>query len=253
MLVCAGLERSMGGNRVLDGTELTVGHEEIVAVLGPSGSGKSTLLRAIAGLEPLDAGTVTWDGEDITDMPVHERDFGLVFQSYALFPHRTVAQNVGFGLKVRGANPTEVDTRVEEALRRVGLAGFGDRRIQGLSGGEQQRVAVARTMITGPRLVMLDEPLGALDRQLRARLLDDTHRLLRETHSAAIYVTHDHEEAQQVADRLALMRAGRIVQTGTAVEIARDPVEPWVADFMGGDVGNEPRPEGEVRTGSGDR
>ncbi len=233
MLECQKLVRTIGGTTVLAGVDLVVGSSEIVAILGPSGSGKSTLLRAIAGLEPLDSGTIRWDGDDITGVPVHERGFGLMFQSYALFPHKTVSENVGFGLRMQGVDGEEFATKVANALEAVGLGGFGDRRTQGLSGGEQQRVALARTMITAPRLVMLDEPLGALDRQLRARLLDDTRRVLRESDCAAIYVTHDHEEAEEIADRLAVMRAGEIVQTGTASEIAAAPADHWVREFMG--------------------
>ncbi len=233
MLQTTGLVKRFDGVEALAGVDLTVGDGEVVAVLGPSGSGKSTLLRVVAGLERPDAGRVLWNGEDVTDVPPHLRRFGLMFQSYALFPHLTVAGNVAFGLRMMGLSPDEVARRTEEALRWVDLDGFGDRPVEGLSGGEQQRVALARTLAPEPRLVMLDEPLGALDRNLRERLVVDTRRLLRERGATALYVTHDHAEADAVADRVAIMRNGRICQTGALEEIRRDPADDWVADFVG--------------------
>ncbi len=233
MLQTTGLVKRFDGVEALAGVDLTVGDGEVVAVLGPSGSGKSTLLRVVAGLERPDAGRVLWNGEDVTDVPPHLRRFGLMFQSYALFPHLTVAGNVAFGLRMMGLSPDEVARRTEEALRWVDLDGFGDRPVEGLSGGEQQRVALARTLAPEPRLVMLDEPLGALDRNLRERLVVDTRRLLRERGATALYVTHDHAEADAVADRVAIMRNGRICQTGALEEIRRDPGDDWVADFVG--------------------
>lgn len=233
MLTTEGLVKRFDGVAALDGVDLDVGDGEIVAVLGPSGSGKSTLLRVIAGLERPDAGRVRWDGEDVTDLPPHLRRFGLMFQSYALFPHLSVGENVAFGLRMLGLPPAEVRRRTEEALRWVDLDGFAARPVEGLSGGEQQRVALARTLAPEPRLVMLDEPLGALDRNLRERLVVDTRRLLRERGATALYVTHDHGEAEAVADRVAIMHAGRIVQTGTLAEIRTAPADDWVADFVG--------------------
>ncbi len=233
MLQTTGLVKRFDGIEALAGVDLTVGDGEVVAVLGPSGSGKSTLLRVVAGLERPDAGRVLWNGEDVTDVPPHLRRFGLMFQSYALFPHLTVAGNVAFGLRMMGLSPDEVARRTEEALRWVDLDGFGDRPVEGLSGGEQQRVALARTLAPEPRLVMLDEPLGALDRNLRERLVVDTRRLLRERGATALYVTHDHAEADAVADRVAIMRDGRICQTGALEEIRREPADDWVADFVG--------------------
>ncbi len=233
MLQTTGLVKRFDGVEALAGVDLTVGDGEVVAVLGPSGSGKSTLLRVVAGLERPDAGRVLWNGEDVTDVPPHLRRFGLMFQSYALFPHLTVAGNVAFGLRMMGLSPDEVARRTEEALRWVDLDGFGDRPVEGLSGGEQQRVALARTLAPEPRLVMLDEPLGALDRNLRERLVVDTRRLLRERGATALYVTHDHAEADAVADRVAIMRDGQICQTGALEEIRRDPADDWVADFVG--------------------
>lgn len=230
MLECRQLTKRFGRRSALDRLDLTVATGEILAVLGPSGSGKSTLLRSIAGLEDLDAGSVWWDGEDVTTKPVHQRGFGLMFQSYALFPHMTVGENVGFGLRMQGAE--DVAERVGEALAWVGMAGFTDRSIEGLSGGEQQRVALARSLAPRPLMVMLDEPLGALDRMLRRRLLRETEEILRATGTTTIYVTHDHEEAGALADRIAVLREGRIVQTGTLEELAARPADPWVAEFV---------------------
>ncbi len=233
MLQTVGLVKRFDGVAALDGVDLDVADGEIVAVLGPSGSGKSTLLRVIAGLERPDAGRVLWDGEDVTDLAPHLRRFGLMFQSYALFPHLSVGGNVAFGLRMLGLAPDEVRRRTEEALAWVDLSGFADRPVEGLSGGEQQRVALARTLAPEPRLVMLDEPLGALDRNLRERLVVDTRRLLRERGATALYVTHDHGEAEAVADWVAIMHAGRIVQTGTLDAIRRHPTDEWVATFVG--------------------
>lgn len=217
----------------LGSVDLTVEGGELVGVLGPSGCGKTTLLRVIAGLEAPDAGKVLWDGSDLGDVPAHERRFGLMFQSYALFPHKTVGGNVAFGLRMLGLDRGEVDRRVEQALAWVGLESFARRSVEGLSGGEQQRVALARTMAPEPRLVMLDEPVGALDRRLRERLVAEIGELLRGRGATALYVTHDHEEAETVADRVAVMRAGRVVQTGPLAQIRSRPHDDWVAEFVG--------------------
>jgi thiamine transport system ATP-binding protein len=187
---------------VLDGADLTVGSGEIVGLLGPSGSGKSTLLRVVAGLLPPDGGRVRWDGEDITTVPTHRRRFGLVFQDHQLFPHRDVARNVGFGLKVAGRPKAEIRTRVAELLHLVGLDGFEHRSVTELSGGEAQRVALARALAPDPRLLLLDEPLGALDRELHDRLAVDLRHLLRELGTAGLHVTHDPDEAAMVGDRV---------------------------------------------------
>lgn len=224
---------SLGGKEIIEDVDLVVADGETVGVLGPSGSGKSTLLRAIAGLVPLDGGAVFWNGKDMTAVPTHLRGIGLMFQGYALFPHMDVAHNVGFGLRMAGADPGELESAVEAALDRVGLARFGERSVADLSGGEKQRVALARTMAPGPALVMLDEPLGALDRALRERLLDETRQLLREGRVTALVVTHDREEAVQLSDRLALMRDGHIIQTGTLEEILAEPADDWVKRFLG--------------------
>jgi len=187
---------------VLDGASLTVGSGEIVALLGPSGSGKSTLLRVIAGLLPPDEGRVLWDGDDITAVPAHRRRIGLVFQDHQLFPHRDVAGNVGFGPAVAGRPKAEIRERVAELLHLVGLDGFERRSVTSLSGGEAQRVALARALAPEPRLLLLDEPLGALDRDLHDRLAVDLRHLLQELGTAGLHVTHDRDEAAMVADRI---------------------------------------------------
>lgn len=230
MLDVKGIEVSIEGAEVLHGTSLHVSDREIVAVLGPSGSGKSTLLRAVAGLVDVSSGDITWDGESVLDVPTHERGFGLMFQGFALFPHLDVAGNVSFGLKMAGHE--DIKAEVEEALEWVGLGGFGNRTIEGLSGGEQQRVALARTLAPRPNLVMLDEPLGSLDRNLRQRLMGDTRAILEERKVTGVVVTHDREEAVALADRLAIMRAGTIVQTGRLEQILDDPVDEWVEEFL---------------------
>ena len=232
MLSVQSVTKRFGATVAVDDASLDVA-DETVAILGPSGCGKSTLLRVIAGLERPDTGQVCWDGRDITDTPVHLRDFGLMFQTFALFPHRTVGQNVAFGLEMHGVDAGERRRRVDEALQWVGMEGFVDRRIDGLSGGEKQRVALARTLAPRPRLVMLDEPLGSLDRLIRDRLIDDIDQLLETTATPAIYVTHDHDEAKAIADRIVLMRAGRIVQLGTWDSLIGDPVDEWVERFLG--------------------
>lgn len=233
MLSVEELDVRLGGNHILREVSLTVSDGDTVAVLGPSGSGKSTLLRAIAGLVPIESGSIRWDGRDVTAVPTHLRGFGLMFQGYALFPHMDVAGNVGFGLRMAGAPSAQMATVVESALDWVGLAGFGDRSIADLSGGEKQRVALARTLAPEPALVMLDEPLGALDRSLRERLLVETRSILRERGVTALVVTHDREEAAALSHRLALMREGAIVQSGTLDQILADPADEWVREFLG--------------------
>ena len=222
-----------GAASAVDGVDLEVGAGETVAILGPSGCGKTTLLRAIAGLQPLDAGRVLWDGDDLVGVPSHRRRFGLMFQEYALFPHRDVAGNVAFGLRMSGVGHAERDRRVAEVLDLVGLGALHDRRVAQLSGGEQQRVALARALAVEPRLLMLDEPLGALDRPWRERLLGEFRELLDRTGLPAIYVTHDHEEAFALADRIVVMRAGRVVQAGAPADVWGRPADPWTAAFLG--------------------
>ena len=196
-----GIELARGGKTILDGVSLTVADGEIVCLTGPSGAGKTTLLRVIAGLAAPDAGTVVFAGADLRDVPVHRRGFGLVFQDHALFPHRDVAANVAFGLRMQGVRRRELASRVAAQLELVGLADAGRRDVTTLSGGEQQRVALARALAPRPRLLLLDEPLASLDRELRDRLALDLRRILREVGISAIHVTHDLAEAATVGDR----------------------------------------------------
>ena len=236
---------TLGGRRALDEVDLVVHPGETVAVLGPSGSGKTTLLRAIAGLQLLDAGRVCWDGGDLDGVAPHERRFGLMFQEYSLFPHRDVAGNVEFGLRVSMNDAAARARRVDEMLDLVGLGELRHRRIATLSGGEQQRVALARALAVWPRLLMLDEPLGALDRVWRRRLLDELRVILDASALPALYVTHDQEEAFAIAARVAIMRDGRVVQSGAPADVWRAPADPWIATFLG----FEPRVGAEARAG----
>lgn len=210
---------------------LSLDDGHVLAVLGPSGSGKSTLLRAIAGLEPVAAGRVCWDGADLAGVPTHKRGFALMFQDGQLFGHLTVARNVGYALRLRRARD-EAD-RVRELLALVGLEGYADRLPATLSGGERQRVALARSLAVQPRLLLLDEPLSALDAGLRERLAADLRDILREAGTTALMVTHDQEEAFAVADRLAVMRGGRVVQQGAIADVWRAPADPETALFLG--------------------
>jgi thiamine transport system ATP-binding protein len=233
MLTVESVSVAFDGVRALDEVPLHVGTDETVAVLGPSGCGKTTLLRVIAGLQRSDGGRVLWDGADLAGVPPHERRFGLVFQEYALFPHRDVKGNVEFGLRMAGRNAADRAQRVAQVLDLVGLRELADRRVAGLSGGEQQRVALARAFAVSPRLLMLDEPLGALDRAWRARLLEEMRVLLDRERLPAIYVTHDQSEAFAIASRIVLMRAGRVVQDAAPAEIWRAPVDAAAAEFLG--------------------
>src|SRR5690606_29485667 len=232
MLRVRDLTVRFGDTVAVDRVDLDIADGERVAVLGPSGCGKSTLLRAIGGLEHLDTGTVSWDGQDLAEVPPHRRRFGLMFQGYSLFPHLSVGDNVAFGLRMERRPAVDVDRRVAEVLDWVGMAGFADRSVENLSGGEQQRVALARTIAPEPRMVMLDEPLGALDRALRERLIVEMTDLLARAGTTALYVTHDHDEATAIADRVAIMRAGRIVQVGPMPDLRSTPADEWVADFL---------------------
>ncbi|HET7744206.1 MAG TPA: ABC transporter ATP-binding protein [Gaiellaceae bacterium] len=221
------------GHAALDRVSLDVAQGEILTVLGPSGSGKSTLLRVVAGLQPPDSGRVLLDGVDLAPVPAHRRGIGLVFQDHALFQHRDVEGNVGFGLRMRGDPPESVRARVTELLTLVGLSGYERRSVATLSGGEQQRVALARALAPEPRVLLLDEPLGSLDRRLRDRLLEDLGRLFAELGVTAVYVTHDQAEAFALGDRVAVVRRGRIVQTGTPDELWSHPADEDVARFLG--------------------
>jgi len=220
-----------GSVTAVDGVTLAVPPGRVVALLGPSGSGKSTLLRAVAGLEPLVSGSIRWDGEDLADVKVHRRNFGLVFQDAQLFPTMTVGRNIAYGLSRwdRAAQRT----RVAEMLELVGLPGFEDRRVTELSGGQAQRIALARSLAPSPRALLLDEPLSALDTGLRRRLAEDLARILRETHTTAIHVTHDHQEAFTVADTVAVLQEGRLLQIDDPDALRRTPSSKDVAAFLG--------------------
>ncbi|MGW2019510.1 ABC transporter ATP-binding protein [Streptomyces sp. NPDC001927] len=224
-----------GERAVLDSVDLKVADHEIVCVLGPSGSGKSTLLRAVAGLQALDGGRVRLDGADQAGVPVHRRGVGLMFQDHQLFPQRDVGSNVAFGLRMRGVSKAEQDERVRELLELVGLPGAARRAVAALSGGEQQRVALARALAPRPRLLMLDEPLGQLDRGLRERLVVELRALFRQLGTTVLAVTHDQGEAFALADRVVVMRDGRIAQSGTPLDVWRHPASAFVARFLGFD------------------
>ena len=245
MLEIEGVTTSFGVKIALDDLSLDVSAGEVVALLGASGSGKSTLLRVVAGLQRPDAGRVQLDGQDLAPVPPHRRGIGLVFQDHALFHHRDVAANVAFGLRMRGDAPDQIDRRVGELLELVGLPGFERRSVATLSGGEQQRIALARALAPEPRILLLDEPLGSLDRPLRERLLADLDGLFTAIDLTALYVTHDQAEAFRLGDRIALIREGRIAQSGTPDELWAHPADEDVALFLGQSVvdGRAFRPE----------
>ncbi|MDX2851802.1 ABC transporter ATP-binding protein [Actinacidiphila glaucinigra] len=224
-----------GGHTALDGVGMEVSEHETVCVLGPSGSGKSTLLRVVAGLQRLDSGRVLLAGRDQTGVPAHRRGVGLMFQDHQLFPQRDVAGNVDFGLRMRGAARAERERTVAELLDLVGLPGAQRRAVASLSGGEQQRVALARALAPGPRLLMLDEPLGQLDRGLRERLVVELRGLFRRLGTTVLAVTHDQSEAFALADRVVVMREGRVEQAGTPLEVWQRPASEFVARFLGFD------------------
>jgi ABC-type Fe3+/spermidine/putrescine transport system ATPase subunit len=233
MLSVANLTVRFGTTTALDAVDLTAPAGATTAVMGPSGCGKSTLLRVIAGLQAAEGGSVRWHNVAVDDVPAHQRGFGLMFQDYALFPHRTVAENVAFGLRMQRRSPDDTSERVRDMLDLVGLHGFADRAIAELSGGEQQRVALARTLAPSPALVMLDEPIGALDRSLRDRLMGDMRRIFAELGVTVIYVTHDQDEAFAMADHLAVMQAGSVAQAGAPETMWRRPASRFVAEFIG--------------------
>jgi len=233
LLTVRNLNKSFGTFRALRDVDLDVKHGEFVCFLGPSGCGKTTLLRAIAGLDLQDGGTIHLGGRDVTRAPPSERDFGIVFQSYALFPNLTVAKNVGYGLVNRRMPSRDIAKRVAELLAMVGLPEQGDKFPIQLSGGQQQRVALARALATSPGLLLLDEPLSALDAKVRVRLRDEIRALQQRLGVTTIMVTHDQEEALAMADRIVVMNQGVIEQVGTPEEIYRRPETPFVADFVG--------------------
>ena len=228
-----GLEKRFGDFTAVDAIDLDVGHGEFFTMLGPSGSGKTTTLRLIAGFEIPDSGRVELGGEDVARRPPFERDVNTVFQDYALFPHMTVRDNVAYGLKIKGAGKTERRTRAGEALEMVRLPGVGERKPAQLSGGQRQRVALARAIVNRPRVLLLDEPLGALDLKLREEMQVELKRIQREVGITFVYVTHDQDEALSMSDRLAVFNEGRIEQVGTPAQVYEQPANEFVAGFVG--------------------
>lgn len=233
MLAVSGLTVRYGPTTALDHLDLTVEHDELFVLLGGSGSGKTTLLRAIGGFVQPDAGRIVLDDTDLSRLPPHRRPVNTMFQSYALFPHLSVAANIGFGLRQQGVPAAETRRRVEAMLALVRLEGFGGRRPGALSGGQQQRVALARSLAPRPRLLLLDEPLSALDQGLRRETRAELVRLRRSSGISFVLVTHDQDEALQMADRIGVMRDGRMAQIGTPVELYERPADRFVATFLG--------------------
>ncbi len=228
-----GVSKWYGDQQVLKSIDLTIEAGEFFSLLGPSGCGKTTTLRLIGGFEPIEVGIVRIDGVDMRDVPPEKRPVNTVFQSYALFPHQTVADNVAFGLRFQKVDKAERRRRVGEALELVRLEGYGTRKPHQLSGGQQQRVALARSLVLRPRVLLLDEPLGALDAKLRRTLQLELRQLHREVGITFVYVTHDQEEALTMSDRLAVMRAGEIDQVGAPRDVYDQPATAYVADFLG--------------------
>ena len=233
LLEVSGLSKSFGGVTAVDRVSFSVDKGDLIGLLGPSGCGKSTLLRMLAGLEEPDEGTVTFDGRSLDGTAPQQRGFGLMFQDLALFPHMDVSGNVSFGLRMQGMARSEVQARVEELLDLVELADYAKRKVHELSGGERQRVALARSLAPAPSLLMLDEPLGSLDRALRDSLQSQVRGILKDVGVTSIYVTHDRDEAFAMADRLVFMNRGRIVQTGTPEEVVGAPADEFVARSLG--------------------
>ena len=233
LLQVSHLSKTFDAKLILDDVSLGIEAREIVCLLGPSGCGKTTLLRLIAGLEFTDSGTIVFDGQDVQNVPVHQRNFGLMFQDFALFPHKNVWDNVIFGLRMQDLPADQIQQLGRAALDMVGLSDFEKRDVHQLSGGERQRVALARSLAPQPKLLMLDEPLGALDRQLREELMIELRRILKAAHLTAIYVTHDQAEAFAVADRVAVMNAGRLEQIDTPSNLYSQPASEFVARFLG--------------------
>ncbi len=227
-----GVTRRYGPQVALDHVTFEVAHEEIMVILGPSGSGKSTLLRLIAGLESPDEGQILLDGQDLAGVPPHRRRIGLMFQEYALFPHLNVFENIAFGLRMQRLPEPEIRERVRALLNQVGLPGYELREVHTLSGGEKQRVALARSLAPRPAILLLDEPLGSLDRALREQLMREIRELLKAERMTALYVTHDQSEAMAVADRVLILHQGRIEQIGPPEALYQDPATPFVARFL---------------------
>jgi ABC-type Fe3+/spermidine/putrescine transport system ATPase subunit len=233
MLEVRNLFKAYEGKPLLTDISFAVAEGETICLLGASGSGKSTLLRMIAGLESPDSGSISFNGLDLASTPPHLRDFGLVFQDYALFPHLNVNDNVAFGLRMRRMGQNEIAERAASSLKLVNLTGFEKRNVTDLSGGEGQRVALARALAIRPRLLMFDEPLGALDRTLREDLLNELRAILHRTKIPAIYVTHDQEEAFAIADRILILHNGKIIREGTPTDVSANPQSAFVAGFLG--------------------
>jgi len=233
LLSVQGVDAHYGSVQALHGIDIDIREGESFAILGPSGSGKSTLLRLIAGFEPVSAGTVTLDGRDLAAVPAHRRPIGLMFQSYALFPHMSASANIAYGLRAEGVSRAETRRRTAEALETIGLASVADRRPARLSGGQRQRIALARALVKRPRMLLLDEPLSALDRRVRADMQAELKRLQHETGMTFVIVTHDQEEAMVLADRIALLRDGAIEQIGTPTQMYERPATAYVARFIG--------------------
>jgi putative spermidine/putrescine transport system ATP-binding protein len=232
-LVLHELVKRYGDALAVDGVDLEVRRGEFITLLGPSGSGKTTTLRMIAGFTLQSSGTVEIDGADMSRVPPYRRDVGMIFQNYALFPHMTAAQNIAFPLEMRRVGRPEIKRRVADALALVKLAGFGDRYPRQLSGGQQQRIAFARAVVFGPRLLLMDEPLGALDRKLREALQLEVMHFSRQLGATVVYVTHDQEEALVMSDRIAIFNNGKIEQLGGGEDLYDRPVSLFVADFIG--------------------
>ncbi len=234
MLMISNLSYRYGNEPLLNDLSLSLSDHEVLCLLGESGSGKSTLLRIIAGLEKPLCGEIRWNGVKINSLPPHKRNFGLMFQDYALFPNRTVAENVAFGLEMKkGVSKKMIRERVNLLLGQISMTSFSDRRVTELSGGEQQRVALARSIAPRPHLLMLDEPLGALDHSLKRGLLAELREILGRNGIPAIYVTHDQEEGFSIGDRIALLHDGRIIQNGSPESVYRNPASVWAAKFLG--------------------
>ncbi|SDV01290.1 putative spermidine/putrescine transport system ATP-binding protein [Microlunatus sagamiharensis] len=228
-----GLERHYGATRALDGLDLTLHPGELVALLGPSGCGKTTALRILAGLDEPTVGRVVVGGKDVTNVPANQRDMGMVFQAYSLFPHLTAQDNVEFGLRLRKVDRSRRASRAREMLELVGLAHQADRYATELSGGQQQRVALARALAIEPSVLLLDEPLSALDAKVRVQLRDEIRRVQLEVGTTTLFVTHDQEEALAIADRVGVMSQGRLQQLDSPQELYAHPANPFVADFVG--------------------
>jgi putative spermidine/putrescine transport system ATP-binding protein len=228
-----GLSRSFGDVRAVAGVDLDIYEGEFITLLGPSGSGKTTVLRMIAGFEKPDSGTIDLAGKDVSQLPPYERDVNTVFQDYALFPHMNVISNIEYGLKVKGVAKEECSARALEALKQVRLEGYGERKPSQLSGGQRQRVALARALVNRPSVLLLDEPLGALDLKLREQMQIELKELQREVGITFIFVTHDQEEALTMSDRIAVFNNGKIEQLGTPREIYENPVSSFVSEFVG--------------------